>query len=137
MRSRLVYGSVAALLAVAALLTVIGWDDDPAYLEQHDAFNQTFDVALHLGALVAVGAYFWRDIVALALFEPDWLRDQVSASWALEATVDTAEACRRLGADQVPFHVAEPEGPLVQQLIAADRVVYRPEVLRHFAAGGD
>ena len=30
-----------------------------------DAFNQTFDVALHLGTLVAVVAYFWHDLVAL------------------------------------------------------------------------
>ena len=37
----------------------------------------------------------------------------------------------------MPFHVADPTGPLVAQLIAADRVVYRPEVLRHFAAGGE
>jgi len=33
--------------------------------------------------------------------------------------------------------VADPEGPLVQWLIDNDRIVYRPEVLRHFAAGGD
>ena len=37
----------------------------------------------------------------------------------------------------MPFHVADPEGPLVQWLIEDDRVVYRPEVLRHFAAGGE
>jgi pimeloyl-ACP methyl ester carboxylesterase len=73
----------------------------------------------------------------LARFEPERLRDQVAASWALEATVETPEACRRLSADQTPFHVAEPEGPLVEQLVAGDRVVYRPAVLRHFAAGGD
>ena len=37
----------------------------------------------------------------------------------------------------MPFHLADPEGPLVQSLIDNDRVVYRPDVLRHFAAGGD
>jgi undecaprenyl-diphosphatase len=44
---------------------------DWTYLEQNDAFNQTFDVALHLGTLVAVGAYFWADVVALTTA---WLR---------------------------------------------------------------
>jgi undecaprenyl-diphosphatase len=38
-----------------------GWD----YLEQHPDFNKTFDVALHLGTLVAVVIYFWRDLVGL------------------------------------------------------------------------
>ncbi len=37
--------------------------------------------------------------------------------------------------DQFPFHVADPTGPLVARLRADDRVVYRPEVLRHFASG--
>ena len=37
----------------------------------------------------------------------------------------------------MPFHVADPTSPLVAELNAADRVVYRPEVLRHFSAGGD
>ena len=47
-------------------LILVPWLGDWTYLEQHDAFNQTFDVALHLGTLVAVVAYFWRDIVELA-----------------------------------------------------------------------
>jgi pimeloyl-ACP methyl ester carboxylesterase len=33
--------------------------------------------------------------------------------------------------------VADPTGPLVAELNATDRVVYRPDVLRHFAAGGE
>ncbi len=37
----------------------------------------------------------------------------------------------------MPFHVADPEGPLVGWLIEHDRIAYRPEVLRHFATGGD
>ena len=44
---------------------------------------------------------------------------------------------KQLLADQMPFHVADPTGPLVAELNAADQVVYRPEVLRHFAAGGE
>src|SRR5436853_7828134 len=34
----------------------------------------TFDVALHLGTLVAVLAYFWRDWVALIRALPGWVR---------------------------------------------------------------
>src|SRR5206468_2884528 len=46
-------------------LILVPWAADWTYLEEHDRFNQTFDVALHLGTLVAVGAYFWSDIVRL------------------------------------------------------------------------
>ena len=51
--------------------------------------------------------------------------------------METPEQAEQLLADQMPFHVADPTGPLVAELIAADHVVYRPDVLRHFAAGGD
>ena len=46
-------------------LILVPWSADWTYLEQNDSFNQTFDVALHLGTLVAVGAYVWSDIVRL------------------------------------------------------------------------
>lgn len=46
-------------------LIFVPWLADWRYLEQHDAFNQTFDVALHLGTLVAVIAYFARDLAVL------------------------------------------------------------------------
>jgi undecaprenyl-diphosphatase len=46
-------------------LILVPWLFDWTYLEQNDAFNQTFDVALHLGTCVAVGAYFWHDVVEL------------------------------------------------------------------------
>jgi undecaprenyl-diphosphatase len=48
-------------------LILVPWLGDWTYLEQNDAFNQTFDVALHLGTLVAVIAYFRRDIAELAV----------------------------------------------------------------------
>ena len=46
-------------------LILVPWLAEWTFLEQDDRFNQTFDVALHLGTLIAVGAYFWSDIVAL------------------------------------------------------------------------
>jgi undecaprenyl-diphosphatase len=44
-------------------LILVPWIADWTYLETHESFNKTFDVALHLGTLVAVVVYFWSDIV--------------------------------------------------------------------------
>jgi len=44
-------------------LILVPWIADWRYLEAHPDFNKTFDVALHLGTLVAVVAYFWSDVV--------------------------------------------------------------------------
>jgi len=46
-------------------LILVPWVFDWRYLEAHKDFNTTFDVALHLGTLVAVVVYFWADIVRL------------------------------------------------------------------------
>ena len=46
-------------------LILVPWLGNWTYLETHEEFNKTFDVALHLGTLVAVVAYFRRDIWAL------------------------------------------------------------------------
>ena len=46
-------------------LILVPWLADWQYLKEHDEFNQTFDVALHLGTLVAVAAYFRREIAEL------------------------------------------------------------------------
>jgi undecaprenyl-diphosphatase len=48
-------------------LILVPWLFDWHYLETHDSFNKTFDVALHLGTLVAVVAYFWTDVVKLTV----------------------------------------------------------------------
>jgi undecaprenyl-diphosphatase len=47
-------------------LILVPWLFDWTYLEQNPDFNKTFDVALHIGTLVAVVAYFWADIARLA-----------------------------------------------------------------------
>ena len=46
-------------------LILVPWLADWEYLKRHDEFNQTFDVALHLGTLVAVVAYFRHDVLRL------------------------------------------------------------------------
>jgi undecaprenyl-diphosphatase len=46
-------------------LILVPWLADWDYLQADDEFNQTFDVALHLGTLVAVALYFRRDVVLL------------------------------------------------------------------------
>jgi undecaprenyl-diphosphatase len=46
-------------------LILVPWAAGWRYLEEHPDFNKTFDVALHLGTLVAVILYFWGDVVRL------------------------------------------------------------------------
>jgi undecaprenyl-diphosphatase len=47
-------------------LILVPWVQDYTSLRENESFNKTFDVALHVGTLVAVLAYFWRDLVAMA-----------------------------------------------------------------------
>ena len=46
-------------------LILVPWLANWRYLEIHESFNKTFDVALHVGTLVAVVVYFWADVVRL------------------------------------------------------------------------
>jgi proline iminopeptidase len=74
----------------------------------------------------------------LAAFEPAHLREQVQRSWAGETTVQTAEEAAQLWRDQLPFHAAEPEGELVRRMQeTSGDVVFSPDVMRHFATGGE
>jgi undecaprenyl-diphosphatase len=47
-------------------LILVPWLAEWEYLQTNEEFNQTFDVALHVGTLVAVVAYFRRDLARLA-----------------------------------------------------------------------
>jgi undecaprenyl-diphosphatase len=47
-------------------LILVPWLGDWTYLKENDEFNQTFDVGLHLGTLLAVVGYFRHELAALA-----------------------------------------------------------------------
>ncbi|MGZ8781897.1 MAG: undecaprenyl-diphosphatase UppP [Gaiellaceae bacterium] len=62
----LVQGATELLpISSSGHLILVPWVADWEYLKEHDAFNQTFDVSLHLGTLVAVVVYFRADIARL------------------------------------------------------------------------
>jgi len=68
----LVQGTTELLpISSSGHLILVPWAADWDYLQRDDEFNQTFDVALHLGTLVAVVAYFARDLVRLVAA---WIR---------------------------------------------------------------
>jgi undecaprenyl-diphosphatase len=95
-------------------LILVPWGAEWTYLEENDRFNQTFDVALHLGTLVAVAAYFWGDIVRLVRA---WLGtlgrrrietpDERIAWFVLVATIP-AGIVGLLGEDQIAENLGEP-----------------------------
>ena len=95
-------------------LILVPWAAEWTYLEQNDRFNQTFDVALHLGTLVAVAAYFWSDFVRLlrALLGSVARRriasnDERIAWFVIVATIPAGLA-GLLGADLIADHLGEP-----------------------------
>lgn len=114
---------------------VMGWSFGSFVTQAHMARHGTAAGYVLLGTVAEPGAL---GLIAgeLERFDPEHLRRQVADSWALEATVETPEQMAQLLADQLPFHFADPENPLIAEVIAGDRVVYRPEILRHAAADG-
>jgi undecaprenyl-diphosphatase len=64
----LVQGATELLpISSSGHLILVPWVSDWQYLKEHDEFNQTFDVALHLGTLIAVATYFRHDIARLVV----------------------------------------------------------------------
>jgi undecaprenyl-diphosphatase len=95
-------------------LILVPWAAEWTYLEENDRFNQTFDVALHLGTLVAVAAYFWTDFVRLMRA---WVgsvgrrriesSDERIAWFVLVATIPAGVA-GLLGENVIADHLGEP-----------------------------
>jgi undecaprenyl-diphosphatase len=95
-------------------LILVPWGAEWTYLEENDRFNQTFDVALHLGTFVAVAAYFWSDIVRLVRAWVGTLArrrietpDERIAWFVLVATIP-AGVVGLLGEDLIADNLGEP-----------------------------
>ena len=72
----------------------------------------------------------------LETFEPPHLREQVRASWAGEASVQTEADFARLMTEQMPWHFADPEDPRIPAYTRQSAGRYAPDVLRRFSAAG-
>ena len=106
-------------------LILVPWGADWTYLKEHDSFNQTFDVSLHLGTLIAVGAYFWSDAVRLV---NAWVgslgrrrietADEKVAWFVLVATIP-AGLIGLAGEDAIAKHLGEPWQILVFLAVGA------------------
>jgi len=121
-------------------LILVPWAAGWRYLEQHPDFNKTFDVALHLGTLVAVVLYFWADVVRLVRA---WFRsvarrriateDERVAWYVAVATVPAAIA-GAAGEDFIeeklgdPWQIAILLAVFAVVLWLADRVAARREI---------
>jgi undecaprenyl-diphosphatase len=95
-------------------LILVPWLGDWRYLEEHPDFNKTFDVALHLGTLVAVVAYFWADILRLVAA---WFRSVRSraistaderVAWLVFVASIPAAIAGAAGADVIEEHLGSP-----------------------------
>lgn len=111
----LVQGATELLpISSSAHLILVPWLADWEYLEENDDFNQTFDVALHLGTLVAVVAYFWSELVALTLA---WFRSvrrrRITApdervAWFIVVATVPAAVVGAIGSEAIPDHLGHP-----------------------------
>jgi undecaprenyl-diphosphatase len=111
----LVQGATELLpISSSGHLILVPWLFDWTYLEQHDQFNQTFDVALHMGTLVAVVAYFWHDLVRLVIaFFGSLRRRRIATSneriaWFIVAATIPAGIVGFVGENAIADNLGEP-----------------------------
>jgi undecaprenyl-diphosphatase len=111
----LVQGATELLpISSSGHLILVPWAADWTFLEQNDEFNQTFDVALHLGTLFAVVGYFWRDLVQYVVA---WVRSVARRSvvstderiaWFLFVGTIPAVLIGGIGESFIADHLGEP-----------------------------
>jgi pimeloyl-ACP methyl ester carboxylesterase len=130
---------VEALIGALGLARpiVMGHSFGSFVAQQHMAAYGTAAGYIFMGTVDSVAELLLID-ERLAAFEPVALREQVARSWAAETTVQTAAEAAQLMRDQLPFHAAEPEGELVRRMQEnLGDMIFSPDVMRHFATGGE
>jgi undecaprenyl-diphosphatase len=95
-------------------LILVPWAAGWHYLEEHPDFNKTFDVALHLGTLVAVILYFRRDVGRLIAA---WVRsvlrrrietDDERVAWYVAIATVPAAIAGAAGENFIEDHLGDP-----------------------------
>jgi undecaprenyl-diphosphatase len=95
-------------------LILVPWLADWRYLEENPVFNKTFDVALHLGTMLAVLVYFWNDVVRYAVAWARSVRTRAirtsdeRLAWAIAIATVPAAIVGALAADSIDSHLGEP-----------------------------
>ena len=111
----LVQGATELLpISSSGHLVLVPWLGDWDFLRENDEFNHTFDVALHLGTMLAVAGYFWGELVALLRA---WLgsvarrrvetRDE-KVAWLVVVATIPAGIAGLLGESLIQEHLGEP-----------------------------
>jgi undecaprenyl-diphosphatase len=95
-------------------LILVPWLQDYTFLENNEAFNKTFDVALHIGTLAAVVTYFWTDLGRMLR---GWVRTlrrrQIETTnerlaWVVVIATIPAVIVGGVGEDWIDEHLGEP-----------------------------
>ena len=95
-------------------LILVPWLQDYTYLQDHESFNKTFDVALHIGTLAAVVTYFRTDLGRMA---HGWVRTfrtraiettDERLAWVVVVATIPAVIVGGLGEDWIDRNLGEP-----------------------------
>jgi len=92
----------------------VPWLQHYHFLENHESFNKTFDVALHAGTLVAVLVYFRTEIVRLlaalvSSFKSRTVQEpEQRLAWAIVVATIPAVIAGGIGQSFIEDHLGEP-----------------------------
>ena len=106
-------------------LILVPWLQDYTFLQENDAFNKTFDVALHAGTLVAAIAYFRVEVVVLirgfvrALRQRAIRTEEQRLSVAIAIGTVPAVLVGGLGSSFIDEHLGEPWMIAIQMIFFA------------------
>ncbi|HEY6695022.1 MAG TPA: undecaprenyl-diphosphate phosphatase, partial [Solirubrobacteraceae bacterium] len=95
-------------------LILVPWLQDYTFLENNEAFNKTFDVALHAGTLVAAISYFRHDVATYLRAFFRTLRTRAiqtideRVAWAIAVGTVPAVIAGGLGSSFIEDHLGEP-----------------------------